>query len=249
MENWPKDFKISAIFDTEEKGYTRIINAIIRSRDLSFGGKIVFSALLSHTFDFRQCYIKHATLAKECGCSVSTIKRYLKILKNKGVIRWKKAGFGRCNQYFINPIIGELIERVIQTEAPPNSTAGEPSIRPRATPQSDRRRTNEKKTTIRNKFKTSSYKKKKKVYENYDYPLRDSGLEAEAAYLAQRLKEGDLISKYRHVVKHYKASTIKKALDATIDLEASGELKKGLAAYFWGVLKSIAGKGDKELDS
>jgi len=246
MESWPKNFKASTILDTKERGYTRLINAIIRSKDLSFGEKIVFSVLLSHAFDFEQCHIKHRTLAEECGCSVSTIKRYLKILRNKGALRWKKAGFGRCNQYFINPTIYELIRKTIQVAVPLNETTIEPSIRSAIAHQSDRRQANEYKTTKENNpLKTTSNTSKSKSYINYDEPLGESVLENQALFLAQRLEEAGSLPKYRHTVKRYKVSTIDKAFGYAMDRKADHGIEKNLAACFWAALQSIGGEGDK----
>lgn len=246
MENWPKNLEVLKFLNVEELGFTRIINAITRSKELSFGEKVILNALLSHTLDFRQCYAKHSTLAHECGCSISTIKRHLNSLKDKTVIDWEKTGFGRCNQYFINPTISELIEKIVHLNTSSNSIGDGPPIRSQVGYQLGRPRANESITTIENKtFNKTSDTSRVNKFENYDCPLSDATLEGEAVYLAQRLKEEGTIPKYRHVVKRYKRETIEKALSATIDCESSSKLKVTLAAYFWGTLKSIGGEGDR----
>ena len=89
----------------------------------------------------------------------------------------------------------------------------------------------------------------KQVKGNFDFPLKDKTMEDQAKYFATELKEAKLLPKYRYAVLYYPTSLLEALLAKAKEMEMQGKLIKGRAAYFWGSLKRIPPRLQKQKSS
>lgn len=71
------------------QGYATIPRAILHDQDIPADAKLVYLVLSSHVGQqTAEVWPSHATIAKDAGVSVSTVKRQLLFLKGRGLVRW-----------------------------------------------------------------------------------------------------------------------------------------------------------------
>lgn len=96
-----------------EAAYTAIPNWLILHPDVTPAALRVFAVL--GTRADRQtgvCWPSHATVARESGYSVDTVKRALTLLRDLGAIRWQQGRRGATNRYRLTlgntpPMVGQ----------------------------------------------------------------------------------------------------------------------------------------------
>lgn len=83
-------------------GFTLIKNEIIKNTNISRSVRLFAMELLSRCYnDKESCFPSQKTLANDMGVSVRTIQRWVKILKENGLIKVVRRGFNKTNEYFM----------------------------------------------------------------------------------------------------------------------------------------------------
>jgi hypothetical protein len=82
-------------------GFTQTPNAILRASDLSWGAKGVYGLLLSYAWGEGRSFPGQEKLAADGGCSLPSIRSYLKELESAALLRIKRRGQGKTNEYIL----------------------------------------------------------------------------------------------------------------------------------------------------
>ena len=81
-----------------KNGFGMVSNTVIRDPEISLKEKAVYSFLCTYVDNkTNQCTVGIDRMAAECGVDQSTIKRALKILKDKGVIQRLSRGINNTS--------------------------------------------------------------------------------------------------------------------------------------------------------
>jgi hypothetical protein len=99
------------------RGFTAIPNAVLRHPRLSHGAKLTHGVLLSYAWQDEFCWPAQERLAKDMGCSVRQVQRFLVELKHFRFVDWKQQGLNRPNVYYILPLPGAPSAPVTPNEA------------------------------------------------------------------------------------------------------------------------------------
>jgi len=75
---------------------------MLKSIDLSPGAKLTYAMLLSYAWQNEFCFPGQETLAKDMGCGLRSVTRYIKELEDTKFLKIKKRGQGRVNLYELN---------------------------------------------------------------------------------------------------------------------------------------------------
>lgn len=78
--------------------YTIIPNSILAS-EISFGAKVIYALLLMYAQQKRYSP-SQKQLAEVANCTERTVRKYLKELRNAGLLNWKQRGLTQTNVYF-----------------------------------------------------------------------------------------------------------------------------------------------------
>jgi len=93
-----------------KRGFTATPNIVLTAPGLSLGAKAFYSMLRMFAWQRNECWPGQEKLAEAAGCHVNTVEKYLKELKNFGLISWKRQGLNRPNIYYIHDLTA--IERL-----------------------------------------------------------------------------------------------------------------------------------------
>jgi biotin operon repressor len=83
-------------------GFTQVPNAVLKSKEISSGAKLVYALLLSYAWHNDYCFPGQERLAIDIGISRQSVNAHVKELARKGFIRIKRRGQGRANLYEVN---------------------------------------------------------------------------------------------------------------------------------------------------
>ena len=83
-------------------GFTQVPNAVLKSKEISGGAKLVYSLLLSYAWHNGFCFPGQERLAVDIGISRQSVNTHVKELQRKGFIRIVRRGQGRANVYELN---------------------------------------------------------------------------------------------------------------------------------------------------
>ncbi len=94
-------------------GFTMVPNVILKAPGLSHGAKLCYAMLLSYAWQGDKCFPGQETLSSDLGVERKAVIRYLKELKDKGLVRVTRRGMGKTNVYVIArlsdvPFLGHL---------------------------------------------------------------------------------------------------------------------------------------------
>ncbi len=94
-------------------GFTMVPNIILKAADLTHGAKLCYAMLLSYAWQGDKCFPGQETLGNDLGVERKAVIRYLKELKDKGLVRVTRRGMGKTNVYVIArlsdvPFLGHL---------------------------------------------------------------------------------------------------------------------------------------------
>ncbi len=105
--------------ETLRRGFTSTPNRLLCNAALSMGARFVYTLLLSYAWQDDRCFPGQERLARDVGCSVRTVQRYLAELEDAGEIQVIQQGLQRPNIYVI-------LDR--RTEATPMSRQDTPAL-------------------------------------------------------------------------------------------------------------------------
>lgn len=71
---------------------------------ISHGAKLLYALLCNHAGEKDHCWPSHALLADEVGCSVSSVKSYLKELQSEKLIRVRSERYQTSTYYMLKPV-------------------------------------------------------------------------------------------------------------------------------------------------
>ena len=83
-------------------GFTQVPNYMLKSTRISPGAKLTYAMLLSYAWGNDYCFPGQETLAKDMGCGLRSVARYIKELEKEKFLKIKKLGQGRVNLYELN---------------------------------------------------------------------------------------------------------------------------------------------------
>ncbi len=112
------------------KGFTVIPNYILCDAGISFGARLAYTLLLSYAWQEGSCFPGQDKIGSDLGVTRKAVNKYLKELKNKGYISWKRRGLGKTNVYYI-------LDRSKQRNPSPDRSGSEPRNGPSGKPSSD----------------------------------------------------------------------------------------------------------------
>ena len=72
---------------TLKNGFTQFMNNLLLRKDIDTYEKLILICLIMHQMHKEVCFPSEKTLAIECSCGVSTIKKRIKSLEEKGLIK------------------------------------------------------------------------------------------------------------------------------------------------------------------
>jgi len=81
--------------------FATLPNAVMRRKDLSHGAKLCAARLIQYADKRGVAFPRLPTLAAELGMSVSALKRYLHELVELKLVRPRRRGQGRSNEYYL----------------------------------------------------------------------------------------------------------------------------------------------------
>jgi hypothetical protein len=87
--------------ETLRRGFTSTPNRVLCNAALSMGARFVYTLLLSYAWQEDRCFPGQERLARDVGCSVRTVQRYLAELEDAGEIHVIQQGLQRPNIYVI----------------------------------------------------------------------------------------------------------------------------------------------------
>lgn len=81
------------------QGFTQVPNHVLRSGDITPGGKLAYAMLLSYAWQNDFCFPGQERLAKDMGVTDRSVRTYLQELEKKGFLTIKRQGLGKPNLY------------------------------------------------------------------------------------------------------------------------------------------------------
>jgi DNA-binding MarR family transcriptional regulator len=74
------------------RGFTMILNSFIERTDLSIYEKMVFIVIKKHQMKNSKAWPSQTRIASQARCSITTVKKTVRILRFKGLIEVKRTG-------------------------------------------------------------------------------------------------------------------------------------------------------------
>ena len=85
-------------------GFVQVPNFILKSTQLSLGARLAYAVLLSYAWQDDFCFPAQEALARDLGVHRTNLHRYLRELRDAGLISWKRRGLTQPNIYYIEKI-------------------------------------------------------------------------------------------------------------------------------------------------
>ncbi|MBE3582334.1 MAG: helix-turn-helix domain-containing protein [Thermoanaerobacteraceae bacterium] len=85
-----------------KQGFTAAPNAVLYEARLSVQARWLYCILLSFAWQENECWPGQERIAKVAGWHINTVEKYLKELRDFGLISWKRQGLNRPNIYYIH---------------------------------------------------------------------------------------------------------------------------------------------------
>lgn len=93
------------------KGFTLIPNVILRARGISRDAKMLYSILLSYAWQTDSCFPGYDTLMEDMQCGRPQVAKYIRELKDAGLIAVQRRGQGMTSIYTLKDIQGAEIQK------------------------------------------------------------------------------------------------------------------------------------------
>ncbi|EGT4739788.1 hypothetical protein DD104_12800 [Clostridioides difficile] len=154
--------------DSRKKDWFWVENELIDDIELTIYEKMVYIVLIRYSDNESSCFPSRATISKKAGCSITTVKRTINSLEEKGLIkkinRKTKYGENESNLYFIASIKGRVCENLgsDRTEGRVCENLGVGSVR-------TTNKTNINKTNLTNNIYSSAEQKEEKTKDKEIY--------------------------------------------------------------------------------
>ncbi len=84
-----------------KQGFTQLPNYVLRDNKLSFGARLTYAVLLSYAWQEGSCFPGQTKIGEDLGVSRQMINGYLKELKERKYIDWKRRGLNKTNIYYV----------------------------------------------------------------------------------------------------------------------------------------------------
>lgn len=97
--NQPEKDTIIVEDEVLSEGFTQVPNILLKRVDISHGAKIAYALLLSYAWGKDRCFPGQDALARDMGVERKAVIRYLKELKDQGIVTVQRRGMGRTNIY------------------------------------------------------------------------------------------------------------------------------------------------------
>ena len=85
------------------EGFTTTPNLVLRNPRIPSGPKLLYVYILSYA-SHGEAWPGQERISRELGAHKTTVIRWLKKLRDLGLLTWKKPGFGAQNHYFVEPM-------------------------------------------------------------------------------------------------------------------------------------------------
>jgi hypothetical protein len=85
-----------------QRGWTGVPNFILESTRISVGAKLTYAMLLKYAREMDECFPGQDRLAKDMGCGIRSVVRYIAELEEVELITVQRRGQGRPNLYTIH---------------------------------------------------------------------------------------------------------------------------------------------------
>lgn len=93
------------------KGFTLLPNAVLRARKLSRDAKLLYGILLSYAWQTDSCFPGYETLMEDMQCAREALAKYIRELKDLGLIAVQRRGQGKTSVYTIKDLAGQEIQQ------------------------------------------------------------------------------------------------------------------------------------------
>jgi hypothetical protein len=104
-----------------KQGFTAAPNAVLYDSRISVQARWLYCILLSFAWQENECWPGQERLSKVAGWHLNTVEKYLKELREYGLISWKRQGLNRPNIYYIHEPSKALIYKDSQAGVNPES--------------------------------------------------------------------------------------------------------------------------------
>ena len=84
------------------QGFTQVPNHVLKSNRISPGAKLAYAMLLSYAWQNDYCFPGQERLAKDMGCGLRSVVRFIQELEKEDFVSIKRRGQGRPNLYELN---------------------------------------------------------------------------------------------------------------------------------------------------
>jgi hypothetical protein len=109
------------------RGFTLIPNYVLRARGISRDAKLLYGILLSYAWQKGNCWPGYDTLMEDVQCGRPQLAKYIKELKDTGLIHVQRRGQGLTSIYTIKDVRPENIQK-FQNETSRSSRAKPPVV-------------------------------------------------------------------------------------------------------------------------
>jgi biotin operon repressor len=89
------------------RGFTIIPNYVLKSRELSRDAKLLYGILLSYAWQKGSCFPGYDTLMEDLQCGRPQLAKYIKELRESGLIEVQRRGQGKTSIYTIKDLPGD----------------------------------------------------------------------------------------------------------------------------------------------
>lgn len=90
-------------------GFAQMPRPVLRYPKLSLNAKAVYCLLLSYAWQDNFCFPGQEKMSEDLGISGRSVRNYLAELKKHGLIDWKKRGYSKTNDYYIQNVPDKII--------------------------------------------------------------------------------------------------------------------------------------------
>lgn len=235
---------IEILDKTLKHGFCQIPRSVLRTSNLSMQAKVVYALLLDYAWQKEKCFPGQDRLAKDLGVHRNTVQKFLKELKESGLISWCRRGLKKTNIYYILPL-SKALDKTSDAQG-----CVHPEAQKRVQP--DAQGTVHK--VEEDKYKKKEYKKPLTL-SNANGKINLNSFDSEAVALAKELSDEKSIKYYQNLINRknkgeIKQDDIQSALNDTRRMIRTDQVDgttflKNPAGWFVSILKKLMQKNDE----